>query len=399
MRFRYPLLALAAIAVAAALFFVLSGEDPEGETVRGKPGQGFPLRGSLADDTDAIEGAVSAWREASEEPDEDDEAGRDDPLRDARPDEDDDVAVLWAGRADERDVVVMKSSEMVAEVTRRPDGAWDVEGERRSDRSVLDSLPVGASGAVVVPDRGRWRYVNAGDSSSSGLEDVGDGLFYGGRSAQDGFVVPETASEDNVGIYVTQVGARLMSPEAFTTLQKGLDGGNARAIWLAANEANGSLREGLRRYGQDSEPPTSAEALEVVWTGRIPGHPHAAVVVQGRDYFGLRSAALGWAGAEERSDEGGAQALGFNTSTQRRSDARDAFVAGTYAEIDDVPYLVLAGSNVETIHALVGDQEISRPAPFALIDARRFVQTEGEPDTVIYGVTAEGNVVSPLDAP
>ena len=381
------------------------GEDPEGETVRGKPGQGFPLRGSLADDTDAIEGAVSAWREESEEPDEDDEAGRDDPLRDARPDEDDDVAVLWAGRADERlDVVILKSAEMVAQVTRGSDGLWDVEGEVGASVR-LDSLPIGAYGAVVVPDRGRWRYVNAGVSSSSVLEDVGDGLFYGGGSARDGFVVPETAREENVGLYVTQVGARLMSLEAFTELQEGLDGGSARAIWLAANEANRSLRAGLRRYGQDSRPPTSAEALEVVWTGRIPGHPHAAVVVQGRDYFGLQSAALGWGedpGAEGRRDEdgqGGAQDLGFNTSSRRRSNARDAFVVGAYTEFDDLPYLVLAGSNVETIHALVGDHEISRPAPVAVIDARRFARTEGEPDTVIYGLTADGNVVSALGAP
>ena len=57
---------------------------------------------------------------------------------------------------------------------------------------------------------------------------------------------------------------------------------------------------------------------------------------------------------------------------------------------------MLAGAGeVKTLHALVGPDGVRRTAPLAVIDARRFA-TEGGVDTVTFGRTADGEVVTPL---
>ncbi len=100
-RVRYLVAGLATVAVGVVLVLVLRGGDAEkGETVLGKPARGFPLRGSLAADDEAIAAAVSAWRERAKEDDDEDEA--DDATDNLRPDEDEDVLVLWAGRVGEQ---------------------------------------------------------------------------------------------------------------------------------------------------------------------------------------------------------------------------------------------------------------------------------------------------------
>ena len=77
--------------VIAVVFVTSRGDDePKGETERGAPG--FPLRGSLAGDTEAIDTAVAEWREetaedakeAEEDDDDDDDAETRDDTRAAQ---------------------------------------------------------------------------------------------------------------------------------------------------------------------------------------------------------------------------------------------------------------------------------------------------------------------------
>ena len=48
---------------------------------------------------------------------------------------------------------------------------------------------------------------------------------------------------------------------------------------------------------------------------------------------------------------------------------------------------------------LVGDREITRRGPVAVLDALAFGKLGKRPDTVIYGRTAGGEVVAPLTVP
>jgi hypothetical protein len=59
--------------------------------------------------------------------------------------------------------------------------------------------------------------------------------------------------------------------------------------------------------------------------------------------------------------------------------------------------LVLAAAgDVETAHALVGAQEVSRKGPIVVIDARRF---DDGVETGFFGRTTDGAVVAPLRQP
>ena len=149
--------------------------------------------------------------------------------------------------------------------------------------------------------------------------------------------------------------------------------------------------------------------LEVLWTGGLEGRPHAAVVSQASAY--RRALALGFGEVptdeevertqteEERdADKAGSALLGYGDAGLGRGGRRGLF-GGAYVELDKFPYLVLAGRDVDTVHALVGDREITRRAPVAVLDARAFGEPGERPDTVIYARTAEGEVVAPLSVP
>jgi hypothetical protein len=261
-------------------------------------------------------------------------------------------------------------------------------------------MPVGAGDFVVVPSRGRWRLVGASDSSGSSA--VGDGLLSAGGNEQEGFVLPEGggSGEDRVAIYVAGVGGRLMSRAAFDALEDAIAGGFARAVWIATDEAQRSVDSEIRNLLQVPRELRTPQLLEVVWTGRLPNYPHAAIVVQGRGYG--QAVALGFTETPDEEDAGevrdvGQNLLGFGGRGRSGSNQPAAVVAGDYVEFDDVEYLLLAGTGVETLHALVGDREISRRAPAALIEGLPSARVGDRPDTVIYGTTADGEVITPLN--
>jgi hypothetical protein len=392
-------LAVVVVAVVAIVLLTSRGEEPKGQTERGMPG--FPLRGSLKDDTKAIDAAVAEWRaeiaEDEAEAEEDDDDDGDSPkarTRNARrPDPDDDVTVLWAGRADEREeVAILESRGLLAELTRgQTSDGWYLSSERlRTDDDFRGLVPMGVGDAILVPARNPWRYVGA---DSGGYDDTGDGLFWSDGGSADGFVVPTRAVGDEVPIYITDVGGRTVRPEDYEVFTGALGNGYQRAVWLAASQA-----AELASPEDEFHIPSSPPGFSVVWTGEVPGYEHAALVLDGDEYSSRRAAVLAYGDQAERNedeDEGSVR-LGTESNDRDTIDAPNTFAAGTYTAFDEFPYLILAGAGaVETVHALVGTEEVTRRGPVAIIDARRF-DPKDRPDSVFFGRTAKGKVIAPL---
>lgn len=377
----------AAAVVVAAVVLIGGGGGDAGEIVHGRPG--FPLRGSLAHDDQAIGAAVAEWRKQSAEKAKDPDA--DHALR--GPDDDDTVTVLWAGHIADEDVVVAESDEEVGELSHQGSLGWSLDGVTARDRLETSDVPVGAGGAMVLPDSGRWRYVDAA-VLSRGVRRA-DGLLYGNDPSPEGFVVPATDNVVDPAVYIAGVGGRKLSRPDLAALRRGLAAGGARALWRAADAGQTALDDAARDapflHAGDAQP------LTVVWTGRLPGHRHGAVIGEGRGSG--TSLALGFGEAPKtangagRKDEGGVL-LGFGSSRLgSRQDSRAA-VGGAYVQLGDSPYLAVAGTGVKTLTALVGRRELSRPAPFALIPA-----SDASSDTVVFGRDAHGAVIAPLPSP
>ena len=181
----------------------------------------------------------------------------------------------------------------------------------------------------------------------------------GGGLSADGFFLPRRSGGDTVPIHITNVGGRSLDPKRYDAFVAAVDGGFGRSIWLAANAAAEALKDDERVSRPDDPPP-----LSLVWTGGVPGYPHAATVLQGDTYAGPRSAALGYGetpGPEARSEDKDEGSVSLGTGGgDRRARTPETFVAGAYTQLKDVPYLVLAGSGAtETLHAFVGDQDVS----------------------------------------
>lgn len=398
---RRLLIALAVLVVAVvAIVLVTSrgGDEPTGDTQRGLPG--LPLRGSLARDKKAIDSAVAEWREdvAEDAEEEDDDADADERLRRAlSPKPDDDIAVLWIGRTDERQEIAVLEHRGLLVLMRRPSAerGWFISARRvELAQDTRGALPLAVGDAVIVPERGDWRFVNA--SQGVGYEDRGDGLFWAdGGIASDGFLVPTQPRGDRIAVYVTGIGPRVIREDAYPRFADALDGGYGRAVWQATRRTAETQEDERDELYADDAP-----AISVLWTGELPGQSRAALVLDGDGYAPRQAAALGYGevprpdDAEER-DEGGAVSLGIGrTSDLIRTP--DTFAAAAYTAFDDVPYLVLAGAGaVETLHALIGDQEVRRRGPLAVIDARRYEENL-RADTVVFGRSASGNVIAPL---
>ncbi|MCW2994708.1 MAG: hypothetical protein JWQ18_2203, partial [Conexibacter sp.] len=217
---------IAAAVVAAAFLLAGCGGDEgggAGRVERGDPAVGFPLRGSLAKDDKAIDGAVSAFRKATAKAKEDD--GLDHTWQ--GPDSNDRVTVLWAGRVNDRDQVIAEGGDEVAEITRLGQLGWHVDGTSLRDPYRTRGMPVGAGSSVVVPTDGQtWRYVDAsGHDTADGL--LADGLFVNVSSDPQGFVLPEdsaTSPPNGPMAYLPGIGGRTLSARSFAELRTALAG-------------------------------------------------------------------------------------------------------------------------------------------------------------------------------
>lgn len=146
---RFPTGRPVAAVLAATLTLALTGcgdDDPDVEIVRGVPEAGFPLRGDLANDSDAIAGAADEWVE------EDDERDRDllDDDRDLR------ITALWAGRVNDEEFVVLANERHAALIGRR-----DEREPRWSLRTTVtirdddDPGVVAFPNAILLPEKTR----------------------------------------------------------------------------------------------------------------------------------------------------------------------------------------------------------------------------------------------------
>jgi len=399
---RAPVLLAAAVVVVAVLaFLVLRGGDDDGgggkgEIVRGAPDRGFPLRGSLAEDDDAIAGAVARWRKVTAR-----RAESEDPPTFEGPDPGDEVTVLWAGRVGHDDRVILEGGDLVGELTRTGQLGWGVTGTSVRDPKETPDMPVEAGGSIVLPDDGeRWQFVNAGRfGSGEGL--AADGLLSTNDSSPEGFVLPErapSAADGQAEILFTGLGGRLLSPRSLTDLRTALKDGYARALWRAA-EAAQRPRDDLAEEDRQQSFLREPQRFSIVWTGKLPARQRAAIISQGRDQAQSVGLGYGKVGGEQDTNydpkEGNAL-LGFGSAGLAGSNLEGAVVAGTFVELDDLPYLVLAGTGVEKLHALVGDRELVRSGPAAIIPATSLARTGTAPDTVVYGRASNGDVIAPL---
>lgn len=337
-------------AVAFIVIFSRDGVEP-GKIARGLPG--YPLRGSLKDDQEAIDGAVVTWRETGKQP-----PGPDDP-----------VHVLWIGEAPSgADLAVLEHRGRLAELVRGEE--WELRDERlRGWDNGRGTLPIAIGNSIVVPAGIAWTFLNTG--ATDGFKPAPDGLFYAERSDdEEGFLVPRPATDgDYIPIYATRLGGargiRLDDWQAFASAMN--EPGTRRAVWLATGAL--TRQAGTPTYRGD--PPM----LTVTWTGEVPGDDRAALVVQ-RDQEGL-GAALGYG-------EQGAVELGTGH-------ADDTFAAGAFADVDGAPHLVLAGAGaVETIQAQVGGKTVRGTAPLAVLEA-------DEGDFTVTGRTRDGKAVAGLE--
>ena len=149
--------------------------------------------------------------------------------------------------------------------------------------------------------------------------------------------------------------------------------------------------------------------LEVLWTGGLEGRPHAAVISQESAY--RRSLALGF--GEVPTDEEVERPRPRRNATPTKPGANcwataapgsgAAAGAGSSAaptsSSTGSPTWWCAGRDLASLHVLVGDREITRRGPVAVLDALAFGEPGQAPDTVIYGRTAGGEVVAPLTVP
>jgi hypothetical protein len=286
------------------------------------------------------------------------------------------VSVLWAGHI-------------------REDDARD--GPRRLEAS---DVPVGAGGAIVLPDSGQWRYVDA--AVLSGGVSRADGLLFGYDSTLEGFVVPTTDDVDPA-VYIAGVGARRVSRPGLAARRRTLAAGGARALWRAADAGQTALDDDARRDEQSFGHAGDTQTLTVVWTGRLPGRRHGAVVSEGRGPGMSLALAFGEVPKNENSagkQDEGSELLGFGSSRLgRRADAGEA-VGGAYVQLGELPYLAVAGTGVKEITAIVGRHTLSRSALFALIPATPLEPRSGKAtDTVVYGRDKYGAVIAPLPPP
>lgn len=368
--------------LAALVAFLVTGCGGGGETkvVRGDAAAGFPLRGSLKGDSGAMQDAVSAWRARKG-------SGADEPGQGI--DGEAAVTVLWAGHVPDREVVVASQNDRVATIERPSGGDWAVRRVQRAARR-RGSGPLGTGEAVLVPAGAGWRYVDADFERSD--QAIVDGLVVKtgtlGTTLGNGFVLPAAAPAVRAAIFVQAVGPRMVAPRTLAAIERTVAARGAIALWQAVAAPDKGTSAAARRV------PATPPELRVVWTGRLPGVPTAAVVAESDG----PSLSLGFADqGSADSAIAGSQVLGRGRGRTDPSTPSGALVAGRYVQTDPSgTKLLLAGVGVRTLTAVVGRRRISRRAPFALIDAPWGDDASTAPDTTISGRTAGGRVVAPL---
>jgi hypothetical protein len=368
--------ALVVIVVAAVL--VTRGGNGPSPTVERGDGAAFPLRGSLADDRGAIDAAIDAWKDGRG-------AGAD--SRFARMSKAD-IHVLYAGKAGERDVVIVRQGSRVIAMHNPLDRGW-VVGAAREDFDAFDESPLAIDDAVLLP-AGDWTYLplRRGGSAPRTVDGlIGAGSAYG--SLDDGLIVEGSAPPR------TRLG-KVFDPKAGLF---GVDTANYRTIMDAARHPGRltAIHAALVDDGLDEQPrSTHVRSLEVLWTGRVAGAREAAVVARDDPHrLGL--------GVVEDPDDLVSSAASVDLGSRLaplgahgRERPHEAYVGAAYVPPggnEPTSLVAAATGKAKTIEFLVGDRRFSRPGPVAVVPVDWDAATT---DAVVFGRTAGGEVIAPL---
>jgi len=360
--------------VVLVVLVARGGGGPSFKVERGD-GAEFPLRGSLADDGDAIDDALQAWKDGRGSA-ADSTAARISSQ---------DVHLLYAEKIGDRSVVVVRQGDRLIAMDEPFDRGWYVEAAEEGF-DPFDGSPAKIGDAVLLPN-GDWTYLplrDRGDRPRTVDGLVSPDSAYGGL--EPGFVVEGRlpSREKVTKVYDTEVGLFRV------------DAGTRRAI------ADASLRPGallaihaaLASDQDERIGPRGLRSFEVLWTGRLAGVPRAAVVARQypdrlglglvRDPDGLVSSAA--------SLDLGSRAGALGTRRQPGS------VGAAYVSGDDGPRTVVAAgtAGVERLEFLVGTRRFTRAGPVAVVPVDWDPLTT---DAVVVGRTRGGAVIAPRVAP
>jgi hypothetical protein len=333
---------------ALALVVVLvarGGGGPSFKLVRGDGAQ-FPLRGSLADKRDAIDDALQAWKDGR---------GAASDSRAARISSAD-VHLLYAETIGERSVVVVEQGDRLIAMVNPLDRGWYVDGAEEGF-DPFDESPARIGDAVLLPS-GDWTYLPLTDSSDRPR--TVDGLLtpddaYG--SLDPGFVVEgrQPSREQATKVFDTEVGMFRV------------DARTRRAIADAALRPGAllAIHAALIRDQDERIAHPGLRSFDVLWTGRLPGVPRAAVVA--RQYpdrlgLGLVTDPDGFVSGAASVDLG-SQAGALRTRRQ------PGVVGAAYVPGDNPPRTVVAAgtAGVDRLEFLVGTRRFTRAAPVAVV--------------------------------
>jgi hypothetical protein len=367
-----------ALVLVVLVAVLLTRGDGRSLTIERGDGSAFPLRGSLADDRDAIDDALAAWKDGRGAA----ANGRAARVSGAA------VHLLYAGRAGDRDVVLVRQGTRLIAMHRPLDRDW-VVGAARERFDAFDGSPVGIDDAILLP-AGDWTYVplrarGSRPQTADGL--ISTGAAVGGE-LEPGFVLQGSQpARDQLGkVYDTQAGLFRVDADDY----RRITAASRRPGSLTAIHA--ALVESDRAEAVDG---TRLRAMDVLWTGRLPGVPHAAVVLRGDPHrlgLGLVRDPDAFVSSAESVDLG---SLTAPLGARRRELVDPPYVGAAYAGGGDEPVTLVAAATgeVDRIELLVGTRRVTRPGPVAIIPADWDPATA---DAVVLGRTARGAVVAPL---
>jgi hypothetical protein len=242
-----------ALLVVLVVLVARGGGGPSFKVERGD-GAEFPLRGSLADDRDAIDGALQAWKDGR---------GAAADIKAARISSED-VHLLYAETIGERSVVVVRQGDRLIAMDEPLDRGWYVEAAVEGFDH-LDGSPAKIGDAVLLPN-GDWTYLPLRDSGEQTR--TVDGLVtpdsaYG--DLEPGFVVEgrQPSGEKVTKVYDTEVGlfrvdARTRRAIAAAALQPGALPGDPRRPRRRPGRAHRAEWAALVRRPVDGQAPRRA---------------------------------------------------------------------------------------------------------------------------------------------
>jgi hypothetical protein len=351
--------ALVLIVIAVVLLRGGGGPSP---TVERGDGSQFPLRGSLAENQGAIDDAIAAWED-------------DGHVSDA------DVHVLYAGAIEDRSVVVIRQADRVSTI-QQLDDAWSVGATTRGF-DPFDGSPLDLNDLILLP-AGDWTWLPLVHDPSPPR--TLDGLVDGGAELEPGFAVEKGGAGDLGSLY--DVDAGLFR----------IDGGNYDKVLAASQHPGGLLAIHAALTGEDEKllPNADVRTFDVLWTGKVPGAPQAAVVAR------ENPERLGLGLVDDPTDSSfgaGSLSLGSDTGplgARRRDDFKTPQVGATYVvDEDNRPQTLVAAAAgpVDHLEFLVGARRFTRPGPIAIVPVDWDTSTT---DAVVVGRSRSGDVIAPL---